>query len=123
MILGHKIKKLRELKNFTQDFMATELGLNQSAYSKIESGASDMSYTKIEKIASILGIKPEDIISFNEQMVFNVMNNQNGQNGFVINNNQISEKEGALYEQQIELLKNEVAHLKSLLEKVLPLKK
>lgn len=123
MILGHKIKKLRELKNLTQEHMAIELGLNQSAYSKIESGASDLTYTKLEKIASVLGMKPEDVISFNEQMVFNVMNNLNGQNGLVINNGQVSENEKNLYQQQIDILKNEVEYLKNLLEKVLSLEK
>ena len=120
MILGHKIKKLRELKNLTQEHMATALGMNQSAYSKIESGASDVSYTKLEKIASVLGLKLEDVVSFNEQMVFNVMNNQTG-NGLVINNS-ISENEKALYVEQIISLKEEVAHLKKILDKVLTAK-
>ena len=86
--------------------MATAIGMNQSAYSKIESGASDVSFTKLEKIASILGLKLEDVLSFNEQMVFNVMNNLNGQNGLVINNS-ISENEKALYLEQIISLKEE----------------
>lgn len=120
MILGHKIKKLRELKDLTQEYMAQELGLNQSAYSKIESGASDVSYSKLEKIATVLGLKLEDILSFNEQMVFNVMNNQTG-NGLVINNS-ISENEKGLYVSQISSLKEEVAHLKKILDKVLTAK-
>jgi transcriptional regulator with XRE-family HTH domain len=120
MILGNKIKKLRELKNLTQEHMATALGMNQSAYSKIESGASDVSFTKLEKIASVLGLKLEDVLSFNEQMVFNVMNNQTG-NGLVINNS-ISENEKVLYIEQINSLKEEVVHLKKILDKVLTAK-
>ena len=118
MILGQKIKKLRELKDLTQEHMATELGLNQSAYSKIESGVTDVSFTKLEKIASVLGMKLEDLLSFNEQMVFNVMNNQTG-NGLVINHNQFSENEKSLYVDQITLLKEENAHLKKILDTVL----
>ncbi|WP_349677723.1 MULTISPECIES: helix-turn-helix transcriptional regulator [unclassified Flavobacterium] len=121
MILGHKIKKLRELKDLTQEYMAQELGLNQSAYSKIESGASDVSFSKLEKIATVLGLKLEDILSFNEQLVFNVMNNQNGQNGLVINNS-VSENEKGLYTGQISSLKEEVAHLKKILDQVLTAK-
>lgn len=120
MILGHKIKKLRELKDLTQEYMAQELGLNQSAYSKIESGASDVSFSKLEKIATVLGLKPEDILSFNEQMVFNVMNNQTG-NGLVINNS-VSENEKGLYVSQISSLKEEIAHLKKILDQVLTAK-
>ena len=100
--------------------MAIELGLNQSSYSKIETGETDISYSRLEKIASVLGMKPEDVVSFNEQMVFNVMNNQNGQNGLVINNsNQLPTNEKSLYDNQINTLKEEIAYLKSLLDKLM----
>jgi len=117
MVLGQKIKKLRELKNFSQEHMADELGLTQGAYSKIETGETDVPYTRLEQIAKILGIRPEDIIAFNEHMVFNVMHNQTG-NGLVIHN-QISQSEKKLYEDIIEGLKKEVEHLKSVLDKLL----
>ncbi len=117
MVLGQKIKKLRELKNFTQEYMAEELGLTQSGYSKLESGEVDVPFNRLEQIAKILGIRPEDIITFNEHMVFNVMHNTTG-NGLVIHN-QVSQTEKSLYEGQIETLKKEVEHLKSVLEKLL----
>jgi transcriptional regulator with XRE-family HTH domain len=119
MHIGHKIKKLRELKNLTQTHLAQELGVTQSAYSKIEIGESEVTYSKLEKISSVLGMKPEDVITFNESMVFNVMNNQNGGNVFGDINNTISETERQLYQDQITLLKDEVAYLKLMLEKVL----
>ena len=34
--IGDKIRKVRELKGFTQDFMAGKLEMSQRAYSKIE---------------------------------------------------------------------------------------
>jgi transcriptional regulator with XRE-family HTH domain len=119
MHIGQKIKKLRELKNLTQTHLAQELGVTQSAYSKIEIGESEVTYSKLEKISSVLGMKPEDVIAFNESMVFNVMNNQNGGNVFGDINNAISETERHLYQDQITLLKDEVAYLKLMLEKVL----
>jgi hypothetical protein len=69
----------------------------------------------LEKIASIFGMKPEEVITFNEQMVFNVMHNLNGQNGYVVN--LISENERKLYEDQINSLKSEVEHLRKMLER------
>ena len=119
MHIGQKIKKLRELKNLTQTHLAQELGVTQSAYYKIEIGESEVTYSKLEKISSVLGMKPEDVIAFNESMVFNVMNNQNGGNVFGDINNTISETERQLYQDQITLLKDEVAYLKLMLEKVL----
>lgn len=117
--IGQKIKKLRELRNFTQSHMAEELGLSQSAYSKLELGESEITYNKLERVSEVLGMKPEEIISFNESMVFNVMHNLNGNNGFVINNNQLNDSEKVLYEEQIALLKEELSYVKRLLEQVL----
>jgi len=37
-----KIKQLRDLKNFTQEYMERQLGLSTRAYSKIESGEAKL---------------------------------------------------------------------------------
>lgn len=119
--IGHKIKKLRELRNLTQEHMASSLGLSQSAYSRMELGETEITFSKLEKISEELGMKPEEIIAFNESMVFNVMNNQTG-NGLVINNNVPNEelKESkALYDQLITQLKEENTHLKKVIENLL----
>ena len=99
--------------------MAQQLGVTQSAYSKIELGESEVTYKRLERISEVLEMKPEEVISFNESMVFNVMNNQNGGNVFGDINNSISDTERKLYQDQIDLLKAEVAHLKEMLSKVL----
>ena len=119
MHIGQKIKKLRELKNLTQTHMAQQLGVTQSAYSKMELGESEVTYGKLEKISEVLEMKPEEVISFNESMVFNVMHNQNGGNVFGDINNTVSDTERQLYQDQINLLKEEVSYLKKMLEKVL----
>jgi hypothetical protein len=72
----------------------------------------------LEKISEELGMKPEEVIAFNESLVFNVMNNQTG-NGLVINNSQMSDTEKQLFEQQISLLKEENAYLKKVIDGLL----
>jgi transcriptional regulator with XRE-family HTH domain len=115
--IGHKIKKLRELKNLTQEHMAKSIGISQGAYSRMELGETEITYTKLEKISEELGMKPEEIIAFNESLVFNVMNNQTG-NGLV-NNSQMSDAEKHLFEQQINLLKEENTYLKKVIDGLL----
>lgn len=115
--IGQKIKKLRELKNFTQSHLASELGITQSAYSKMELGETEVSFSKLTKIAEVFGMSPEEIMTFNEQMIFNVMHNQTG-NGFVINKG-FTENEKKLYEDQIAHLKEEINYLKKVLDKLL----
>jgi transcriptional regulator with XRE-family HTH domain len=116
--IGHKIKKLRELKNLTQEHMAKSIGITQGAYSRMELGETEITYTKLEKISEELGMKPEEVIAFNESLVFNVMNNQTG-NGLVINNNQLSDTEKNSFEQQILLLKEENSYLKKVIDGLL----
>ncbi len=116
--IGHKIKKLRELKNLTQEHMAKSIGISQGAYSRMELGETEITYTKLEKISEELGMKPEEVIAFNESLVFNVMNNQTG-NGLVINNNQMSDTEKNSFEQQILLLKEENSYLKKVIDGLL----
>lgn len=118
--IGQKIKKLRELKNLTQMHMAQKLGVTQSAYSKMELGESEVTYKRLEKISEVFEMKPEEVISFNDQMVFNISNNPYGGNVFShIDQTGITENERKLYQDQIELLKTEVAYLKELLGKIL----
>lgn len=116
MLVGNKIKKIRELKNLTQEHISEQLGMSQSSYSKLETGETDIPIERLRQISTIFGLKPEDILSFDENMVFNVMYNKTG-NGFVIN--QMSENEKKQYEEQIKFLKEEITYLKGLLEKVL----
>lgn len=118
MNIGKKIKTLREIRNLTQSHLAKELGLTQSAYSKIELGEVELSFSKLETVARVLGMKPEEIVTFNEAMVFNVMHNQTGiTNGYVYNAQ--SEHEKALYEEQISQLKAENTYLKTVIDKLL----
>jgi transcriptional regulator with XRE-family HTH domain len=120
MHIGQKIRKLRELKNLTQTHLATGLGMTQSAYSKIELGESEVTYSRLEKISDLLGMKPEDVISFNDSMVFNVMHNDHGGNVFShIHQNGLAAQERQLYQDQIALLKEELEYMKKMLEKTI----
>jgi transcriptional regulator with XRE-family HTH domain len=120
MHIGQKIRKLRELKNLTQSHMAQQLGLTQSSYSKLELGESEVPYSRLERIADVMGLKPEDIVSFNEQMVFNIMNNPNGGNVFSnVYQKALTDNERKLYDEQIFNLKEEIIYLKSIIEKLL----
>jgi transcriptional regulator with XRE-family HTH domain len=116
--IGKKIRMLRELRNLTQEHMAGVLGVTQSAYSRMEIGETEITYSKLARIATEIGMKPEDIISFSESMVFNVMNNQTG-NGLVIQNNHPTNEERELFKQQIETLKNEVDYLKKIVDNLM----
>ena len=120
MKIGLKIKKIRELKNLTQEHVAGKLSMTQSAYSKIENEESDISYKRLEQIASLFDMLPEELISFNDALVFNLTKNKKA-SGMVIN--QMSANERKIYEDHILTLKNEITHLKHVMNKVLGISK
>ncbi len=117
MQLHEKIRKLRELRGKTQLEMAEILDLTQSNYSKIENGKLDITIKQLEKLAGFLELTIEDIIGFNEHIIFNMTKN-NKANGLVIKN-QVSKNERKIYDDYILSLKDEVAHLKTVVEKLL----
>lgn len=81
--IGNKIQKIRELKNFTQEYMAQNLGVSITSYGKIERDETEMSLTKLEKIAKILEIDYRKILDFDEKMIFNIENGNNAAIGSI----------------------------------------
>ncbi|PBJ15904.1 helix-turn-helix domain-containing protein [Flavobacterium sp. ACN6] len=74
MSIGNKIKSIRELKNYTQEYMADQLGITQAGYSKIEKGKTSVSFEKLQKLSLILDLPVENIINFESQKYFNPNN-------------------------------------------------
>lgn len=114
MKVGESIKKLRELKNLTQQHMATELDLSVSGYGKIERDETDVSISKLERIAEVLGVDMNTILSFDSKNVFQFTNNQMA-NGIVQNQynaqNELLERLVAKYEEENNYLKGLIDNL------------
>ncbi|MEO6633847.1 MAG: helix-turn-helix transcriptional regulator [Mucilaginibacter sp.] len=56
------IRKVREFRNYTQDYLAAKLKISQNAYSKIELGYSNITLNRLVEIAEILEIELADLI-------------------------------------------------------------
>lgn len=69
--IGFKIQKIRELKGWSREQMADQLGMSARGYGKIENGEVSISLSKIEKIANSLEIDPIKLLQFDESYVFN----------------------------------------------------
>lgn len=61
-MLSKFIKQLRKKNNFTQEFLASELGISRPTYMQIEQGERDLTLTEAKKLADIFGIPFEDFI-------------------------------------------------------------
>ena len=69
--IGTKIKKIRELKNLTQEYMAEKLGVGQSTYARFEKEDSDLTFSKLKNVAEALDVTFDELINFNEKSIFN----------------------------------------------------
>jgi transcriptional regulator with XRE-family HTH domain len=118
MKINQKIKKLRELKNLTQEYVASAIGISQGAYSRLELGESEINFSRLEKISVVLHMKPEEIIAFNDKALLDIISNE-PEKELASTKIAMTEGEKQLYIQQIELLKEEVHYLKKLLDIVL----
>lgn len=61
--IGKNIRKLRQLKGWNQSEVAKILEISIPAYSKIETGMTDINITRLAQIAEIFGVLSIDIIA------------------------------------------------------------
>jgi len=61
-IVAVNIRKVREFRNYTQDYLAAKLSISQNAYSKIELGYSKLTVERLFQIAVILEVKVVQLI-------------------------------------------------------------
>ena len=56
MEVSNKIKQIRNLRGYSQSYMAQKLAISQRAYSKIELNQTQLNWEKLNKIAGILNL-------------------------------------------------------------------
>lgn len=65
------IRKIRELKNLTREYVAEELKMSMSGYGKIERGDVDITVSKLIEISKVLDVSIEFIFKFDVSIFFN----------------------------------------------------
>ncbi|HJP62902.1 MAG TPA: helix-turn-helix transcriptional regulator [Mucilaginibacter sp.] len=63
------IRKIREHRNYTQEYLAAKLRISQNAYSKIELGYTKITVERLFQIAEILESDPVNIITNDETQI------------------------------------------------------
>ncbi len=66
--LGEKIRRIRDLKGFSQQNMADALDMSLPTYAEIERGKKDVTISRLEAIAKELGVTLNDILNFNDRI-------------------------------------------------------
>lgn len=115
MKVGENIRKIRDLKGFSQDYLANKLGVSQTAIHNIEGNITKVTVEKLKKIADILEVTPEQILEFSDSKIFNTTFSDNASNNgnVVAYINENFEKERQLYERLLVEKDRIIADLRS----------
>ena len=127
--IGRKISRIRELRGMKQEVLASELGVSQQAVSAMENKET-IEKELLGQVARILGVTPEAIENFSEEVVLNIISNS-----FTSNDNstinainvqptfnpldkliEVYEENKRLYERLLEAEKQKVAYLEKLIK-------
>ncbi len=111
--IGYKIRRVREFKNLSQQYVADNLSVSQSTYSDMENGKIAVSEEKLAMIANVLDVSVDVINEYNDQVVFNSCT----QSGY-FNTNNINpiDKIEEIYKQLIEVHEKRITELLAVIE-------
>jgi transcriptional regulator with XRE-family HTH domain len=88
MKVQEKIRFARELKNLSQEEVASKLGMSTTGYAKIERGQTKANIQKLEKIAEVLEIDLMELLVFGEKNVtFLIADNNSNSNSIMQSEN------------------------------------
>lgn len=72
------IRKIREYRNYTQEYLAAKLRISQNAYSKIELGYTKITLERLFQIAHILEVNLVELINTDHTDVIKLLNSARG---------------------------------------------
>lgn len=64
--LGKKIRLLRHQRSWSQEDVAKQLDISIPAFSKIETGITDVNLSRLEQIATLFGMSIVQLLTFND---------------------------------------------------------
>ncbi len=59
---GKTIRKFREYRNYSQEYVARKMGISQNAYSKIENNITQLTVNHVKNISQILEVPVIDLL-------------------------------------------------------------
>lgn len=66
---GQKLRLIREFRNYSQEYIASKLGITQNSYSRIENNLTKISAERLKQLAEILNIPLTELLSDTEPVI------------------------------------------------------
>lgn len=111
-----KLKILREINNYTQEYVARVLDISQNAYSLIEKGTTKITLDRIEVLAELYKTTPSELVNINDNFYTNPTGIGEGQHSNIPPN--LSSFEKRMYEQTISRLEIDIEKLYNLINQL-----
>ena len=67
MNLGEQLRKVRQLRGLSQDYLGKEIGMDQNAISRFENNKSIPGLIQLQKMAEVLNVRLIDLLKFDER--------------------------------------------------------
>jgi transcriptional regulator with XRE-family HTH domain len=111
-----KLKILREVNNYTQEYVARVLDISQNAYSLLEKGTTKITLDRIEVLATLYSTTPAELVNVSE----NIYNGNSVANEMMHSNvpPTLSSFEKRMYEQTISRLEIDIEKLYNLINQL-----
>jgi transcriptional regulator with XRE-family HTH domain len=90
--LGKKIRLLRHQKSWSQEDVAKQLEISIPAFSKIETGITDVNLSRLEQISKLFDMSVVQLLTFNDQ------------EGLESYNTEVENLSQKLHEREVELI-------------------
>lgn len=113
--IGSKLRKVRELKNISQEFIANKINLSTKSYSNIENNNTKLTFERLIQICNVMEVDPISVITFDAEKTINNYNNHVGNISGVYNDNTVSASERKQFEERIADLQKEIEYLRNTL--------
>ena len=117
--LANKLRLLREVHNYTQEYVAGFLDISQNTYSLIEKGETKLTIDRIAKLAELYKMDVVDLIQSNEQTYINTITHSQGVCSHQVTiNHPLSDDERNMYQSTLDRLERENEKLHKLIDKL-----
>ena len=110
-----KLKILREINNYTQEYVARVLDISQNAYSLIEKGTTKITLDRIEVLAELYKTTPSELVNINDNFYTNPAAGEAMHSNIPPN---LSSFEKRMYEQTISRLEVDIEKLYNLINQL-----
>lgn len=114
-VLSKNIRKHREIKGYSQEYMAQELDITQSSYAKLENDSTKITVERLFNISKLLEMEITELLDLKNQTIYNQRFNDNSHNYQEIQHLHQENKE--VYQELLKVKDEQIALLKELLNK------